>query len=103
MFQQPDSSIVAMADPDVPHRGIAPPNDALSAVRVAFPQTEEDFEHDDRVSFSKVDNKWILEDVNGEWEWLAAHKKWIPSVRPHPLQTRLFAPEASCWACERLP
>ena len=50
--------------------------------RVAFPNAPEDFEKDDRVSFSKLDNKWILEDHDGsEWEYLEQLNKWVPSVR----------------------
>lgn len=71
-----------MAESEVPHRGAPPPNDALSAARVAFPQTPEDFDSDPRVSFSKLDSKWILEDDDGsEWEWNDVAKRWMPSVR----------------------
>lgn len=74
-----------MANPDVPHRGIATPADGLSAARVAFPQSEEDFDNDPRVSFSRLENKHILEDDDGsEWEFDNVRKRWIPSVRPRP-------------------
>lgn len=66
-------SIEANLD-DVP--GVA---DNLHAI---FPKTIDQFESDPRVSYSKLDNKWILEDDNGEeWEFDEAHKRWIPSVR----------------------
>jgi len=66
---------------DIPHRGSPPPSDALSAARVAFPQTPEDFERDPRISFSKLENKWILEDDDGsEWEYNEGLKRWMPSV-----------------------
>lgn len=72
-----------MAESLVPHRGTPPPNDALSAARVAFPQQLEDFERDARVSFSKLEGKWLLEDDDGsEWEYDEARARWIPSVRP---------------------
>jgi len=62
---------------DVP--GVA---DNLHAI---FPKTIDQFESDPRVSYSKLDNKWILEDDNGEeWEFDEAHKRWIPSVRDQP-------------------
>jgi len=61
---------------DVPHQGIAPPNDSM------FPREPEDFERDPRVSYSKLDNKYILEDDDGtEWEFDEVGKRWIPSVR----------------------
>jgi hypothetical protein len=51
--------------------------------RTPFPHAPEDFENDDRVSYSKLDNKWILEDDTdgSEWEFSDALGKWIPSVR----------------------
>lgn len=46
-----------------------------------FPQTPEQFDDDPRVSFSKLDQKWILETEDGaEYEYDAALKRWIPSV-----------------------
>jgi HIV Tat-specific factor 1 len=61
-------------------RGMAPQNDAPS--RIPFPQTPDQFEQDTRVSYSKLDNKWILEDVDGsEWEFEESLGKWMPSVR----------------------
>lgn len=70
-----------MAESLGPHRGIAPPNDGMSAVQVAFPRTQEDFDNDYRVSFDKSNKKWVLEDENsGEWEWNEKIEKWVPSV-----------------------
>jgi len=70
-----------MAESLGPHRGIPPPNDALSGVRVAFPQTEEDFKNDVRVSFDKTNSKHVLEDDDGsEWEWNDKYEKWVPLV-----------------------
>ena len=84
-----------MADPDMPHRGSAPPNDGMSAVRVVFPQDEADFESDVRVSFDKLNDKWVLEDDNGkEYEWVANIRKWIESVRFHHPTTSM--PSALC-------
>jgi len=75
-----------MAESLVPHRGIPPPHDGLSAARVVFPAEIEDFERDPRVSFSKLDRKWILEDDdNSEWEYDESLKRWIPSVRHLPV------------------
>ncbi|KAJ9647719.1 hypothetical protein H2199_001493 [Coniosporium tulheliwenetii] len=56
-------------------------DDALSAARTAFPQTPEDFESDSRVSYSKLEQKWLLEDDNGsEWEFNEALAKWVPAT-----------------------
>lgn len=74
----------------LPHRDMPPPHDGLSAARVAFPSDAEDFERDPRVSFSKLDSKWILEEDDGsEWEYDGSLKRWIPSVRLTTLSTRL--------------
>lgn len=71
-----------MAESIAPHRGSPPPHDATAAVRIAFPKTTEDFEIDPRVSYSKLDDKWILEDDDGaEWEWDTTGNRWIQSVR----------------------
>ena len=46
-----------------------------------FPKTPSDFDADDRVSFSKVDNKFLLETDEGtEYEWDSALRRWIPVV-----------------------
>ena len=50
-----------------------------------FPQNPEEFDADPRVSFSKLDNKFILEADDGqEYEFDDALKRWVPVVRPHP-------------------
>ncbi|KAI9819873.1 MAG: hypothetical protein M1827_006442 [Pycnora praestabilis] len=49
------------------------------ATRAAFPQTPDEFDADPRVSFSKLDSKWILEDDDGgEFEYDEALKRWVP-------------------------
>ncbi len=51
--------------------------------RIPFPHSVEDFGDDPRISYSKTDGKWILEDDDGsEWEYNDALSKWMPSVRP---------------------
>lgn len=55
--------------------------------RSSFPQNPEEFDADPRVSFSKVDHKFILEADDGqEYEFDEALKRWVPLVRParHP-------------------
>lgn len=71
-----------MAESHAPESGSPPPNDQLSAVKVAFPQHPKDFNDDPRVAYSKLDDKWLLEDDDGqEFEWMEHLKKWIPVVR----------------------
>lgn len=51
----------------------------------SFPQNPEEFDADPRISFSKLDNKFILElDEEHEFEYDDALKRWVPVVRPHP-------------------
>ena len=45
----------------------------------AFPINPEDFDSDDRISFSKLDNKFLLvQDDGTEFEFDEAIKRWIP-------------------------
>ncbi|KAI4287989.1 MAG: hypothetical protein L6R35_002755 [Caloplaca aegaea] len=49
--------------------------------RPNFPTNPEDFDADDRISFSKLDNKFILETEDGqEFEFDDALKRWIPAL-----------------------
>ena len=51
-----------------------------------FPKNVEDFDADTRVSFSKLDNKFILEtDAGQEYEFDEKLKRWVPVVRPPPM------------------
>ena len=53
--------------------------------RSAFPTNPEEFDADPRVSFSKLDNKFILETDDGqEFEFDDILKRWVPVVRPQP-------------------
>ncbi|KAL8694345.1 MAG: hypothetical protein Q9218_000982 [Villophora microphyllina] len=62
-----------MADGDVGHI------DAIEAPRSSFPTGPEDFDADDRISFSKLDNKFVLEADDGqEFEFDNALKRWVP-------------------------
>ncbi|KAL8771144.1 MAG: hypothetical protein Q9209_003315 [Squamulea sp. 1 TL-2023] len=55
---------------------------ASEAPRSSFPTNPEDFDADDRISFSKLDNKFILEADDGqEYEFDDALKRWVPAVR----------------------
>lgn len=58
--------------------------DAGSGV-APFPMTAEDFETDERVSFSRLTNKWTLETEDGaEYEYDEALRRWIPVVCSTP-------------------
>lgn len=62
--------------------------DPAEPSRSSFPTNAEDFDADDRISFSKLDNKFILEADDGqEFEFDNALKRWVPAVRPHPPTT----------------
>lgn len=46
-----------------------------------FPQDPSEFDSDPRISFSKLDDKFILETDDGqEFEYDTALKRWIPTV-----------------------
>ncbi|EXJ59281.1 hypothetical protein A1O7_06713 [Cladophialophora yegresii CBS 114405] len=58
-----------MADEDLPPE----------RVQTGLPQDPADFDADPRVSWSRLDNKFILETEEGnEFEWDTALKRWIP-------------------------
>lgn len=62
---------------------IEPP--PFTSAQSSFPQNPEEFDADPRVSFSKLDNKFILEvDDEHEYEYDDALKRWVPVVRPDP-------------------
>ncbi|KAI7720658.1 hypothetical protein KC353_g2002 [Hortaea werneckii] len=49
--------------------------------RAPFPTNPEDFDTDERISFSKASETYLLEDENGdEWEWVARQSKWVPAM-----------------------
>ena len=61
------------------------PNDSPAPALSNFPQNPEEFDADPRVSWSKLDNKFILEADDGqEYEFDDGLKRWVPVVRPHP-------------------
>jgi HIV Tat-specific factor 1 len=46
-----------------------------------FPQDPSEFDSDPRISFSKLDNKFILETEDGqEFEYDATLKRWVQTV-----------------------
>jgi HIV Tat-specific factor 1 len=71
---------MALRNPDA---GLPPVDDASPPIAASssFPQTPEEFESDPRISFYKVDQKWVLEaDDGSEFEWDGSLKRWIPMV-----------------------
>ncbi|KAL9587309.1 MAG: hypothetical protein Q9212_000356 [Teloschistes hypoglaucus] len=55
--------------------------DSAEPPRSNFPTNAEDFDADDRISFSKLDNKFILEANDGqEFEFDNALKRWVPAL-----------------------
>lgn len=65
-----------------------------------FPQNPEDFDADPRISFSKLESKFILETGNGEeFEFDDRLKRWVPVVRPHPFTNN----EGYSWSMDNTP
>ncbi|KAH8808307.1 hypothetical protein F5884DRAFT_732586 [Xylogone sp. PMI_703] len=49
------------------------------ATHIPFPTNPEEFDSDDRISFAKLDNKFILvQDDGAEFEFDTALKRWVP-------------------------
>ncbi|KAK4162115.1 splicing factor u2af-associated protein 2 [Cladorrhinum sp. PSN259] len=47
----------------------------------SFPTNKEDFDQDDRISFSKLDNKYIaVQDDGTEYEFDEGLKRWVPMI-----------------------
>ena len=56
-----------------------PPAD--QATRAPLPNDPETFDADERISFSKLSNTFLLEAEDGqEFEWDSALKRWVPVV-----------------------
>ena len=61
--------------------------------RVPFPTNLEEFDADDRISFSKLEEKFILEAEDGkEYEFDHAQKRWVEVVRSEILPARTNKP-----------
>lgn len=57
-------------------------SDEFDEGRAGFPSDPSEFDSDPRISFSKLDQKFILETDDGqEFEFDSALKRWIPTVR----------------------
>lgn len=69
-----------------------------------FPRDIAEFDADDRISYSRVDGKYILiDDDNEEWEFSEATGSWFqpvsPSTRPKALPCRSAMTEPSKILC----
>lgn len=61
----------------------------------AFPQDPAEFDSDPRISFSMLDNKFILETEDGqEFEYDTGIKRWVQKVCP----AQFLLPQAG-WFC----
>jgi hypothetical protein len=72
---------MSLKDPDAGRQRV---DDASQSIvpSSSYPQDPDEFERDPRISFYKVDQKWVLEaDDGSEFEWDASLKRWIPVVR----------------------
>lgn len=50
-----------------------------------FPQSPSAFDNDPRISFSKLEDKWVLETEEGrEYEFVNGLKRWVPVVGTKP-------------------
>ncbi|EER39621.1 nuclear mRNA splicing factor-associated protein [Histoplasma capsulatum H143] len=57
------------------------PHEQSTATRKGFPQSPDEFDDDYRISYSKLENKYILEAEDGsEWYYDDALKRWVPMV-----------------------
>ncbi|KAK4987620.1 hypothetical protein LTR28_001834, partial [Elasticomyces elasticus] len=77
------------------HHGSPPANVGSPTARVAFPQRTADFDKDVRVSYSRSDQKWLLEDDDGsQWEWSIGSDRigrWIPTVDEQEIEQQRSA------------
>jgi HIV Tat-specific factor 1 len=66
----------------------------MAAPSLSFPVNPDEFESDDRISFSKLDNKYIaVQDDGTEFEFDAQLKRWIPAIDEEELaaQQRMYS------------
>jgi HIV Tat-specific factor 1 len=66
----------------------SPSSPALDdAAHPGLPRSPSEFDADPRVSFSKLDNKYLLETEEGEeFEYVEGLKRWVPVVGDHAPQ-----------------
>ncbi|KAK6196924.1 60S ribosomal protein L6 [Pestalotiopsis sp. IQ-011] len=65
----------------------------MAAPSLSFPVNPDEFDTDDRISFSRLDNKYIAENDDGtEFEFDAQLKRWIPTLTEEEIaaQQRMY-------------
>lgn len=76
-------------------------DESESAPLSNFPQDPSEFDNDPRISFSKLDDKFILEADDGqEYEYDNALKRWIPTVSACARKSSLCSSHwlaCGCW------
>ncbi|KAI1474770.1 hypothetical protein F4774DRAFT_318392 [Daldinia eschscholtzii] len=66
--------------------------DPQSGPGLSFPTDPQEFEQDERISFSKLDNKYIaVQDDGSEFEWDYQLKRWIPVIEEELLAQQQLA------------
>ena len=71
--------------------------DAESQPGLPFPTNPQEFDSDERISFSRLDNKFVgVLDDGSEFEWDAQLKRWIPSI-----DEELLAQQQSAYGGDR--
>ncbi|OTB18356.1 hypothetical protein K445DRAFT_55687 [Daldinia sp. EC12] len=66
--------------------------DPQSGPGLSFPTDPQEFEQDERISFSKLDNKYIaVQDDGSEYEWDYQLKRWIPVIEEELLAQQQLA------------
>ncbi len=69
---------------DINHLDMTDTERPSEGIQSGFPPSPSAFDADPRVSFSKLDDKFILEtDEGNEFEWDTALRRWIPVVGLH--------------------
>jgi len=69
-----------------------------------FPTDPNEFQLDDRISWSKLDGKWLLETEQGsEFEWDTALRRWVSMVSHDTARAHLTSPwaETLCFYVQR--
>ena len=57
------------------------PTDASETALSSFPLSPSEFDQDPRISYYRVEDKWVLETEEGtEYEYISGLKRWVPVV-----------------------
>jgi HIV Tat-specific factor 1 len=70
------------------------PHSMAASIELSFPTDEADFDDDERISFSKLDNKYIaVHDDGTEFEFDQQMRRWLP-LDEEPLEDEQLLAEA---------